>query len=246
MQENKSAPSYESVKSFYTDFDNYQDIYNRGFWKEYRQIAADMILASSGDGVAEINILDLGGGAMASLPSLLANDSIASYTIVDLVIRVSAELQKMKLIESDIRRFLESYCGPRYDAVVIFGVLEYLNKNDAIEVLRKLPKVMSPRARVVVHEPNTRAERHLEKGKGKQHAIELSTLLQGSGLRMKERRDYHLIWLRRIVNLIPFKVPLFFKLGLAIERYLGGGVDSLYLLELNDPEGSSGGNCDPF
>jgi cyclopropane fatty-acyl-phospholipid synthase-like methyltransferase len=230
MSEKNST--YESVKSFYKKFDNYQDLYNQGFWKEYRKIAADMILADFGN-CSSLRVLDLGGGAMASLPTLLADDLVHNYTIVDLVVRISSDLQKVNLIENDILSFLESYDGPRFDAVVIFGVLEYLSTEDAIKVLSKLPAVMSPRGRVLVHEPNARAERHLSKGQGKQHAIELGALLTGTGLRLGARCDYHLIWLRRLLNLSPFRFPALLKAGLTCERYFGGGVDSLYLLELD-------------
>lgn len=222
--------AHEQVSSFYKKFVNYQNLYNRGLWKEYRELACDLLVGGLGDR-EQLRVLDLGGGAMASLPSLLGSSRVTQYTVVDLVVQIPKELEKLTLVENDILSFLASYDGPSFDAVVIFGVLEYLRPGEAKEVMRRLPPILSEGARVLVHEPNSRAGRHLAKGDGRQRTIELDGVLPGTGLLLSKREDYHVIWLRRVFSLLRIHHPKLLRAGLAFERQLGGGVDSLYLLE---------------
>lgn len=238
------------TKEYYEGFEDYGDLYDTGFWRQYRREAASL-LAASLPPRSGLRVLDLGGGALLSLREIHADPRVLDYVVVDLVVKLPAGLPKVSTVISDILSYLEDYSGPAFDAAVFFGVLEYLGDTDAREALRLLAGHLSRDAAVLVHEPNARAAAYMTRGAGEQKTIELESMLPGTGLFLAERRDYHLPLLRAVYSKLGVKSAALLRGGLAIERALGGGMDSLYLLKRDSNEkvipsvsnvGSSGDN----
>ncbi|MBI4060216.1 MAG: methyltransferase domain-containing protein [Elusimicrobia bacterium] len=220
----------EGTKAYYEGFEDYGVLYDTGFWRQYRR-EAGRLLAAALPARTGLRVLDLGGGALLSLRELHADPRVSEYVVVDLVVKLPAGLPKVAATQSDILSYLRAYSGPPFDAVIIFGVLEYLKPADAEEVLRLVPGCLSPEGRVLVHEPNARAAAYMTRGQGEQRTVELESLLSGSGLALIERRDYHLPRVRAVCAKLGLRSPALLRMGLALERLLGGGADSLYLLK---------------
>ncbi len=218
------------TKEYYEGFQDYGTLYDTGFWRQYRREAA-AVLAAALPQRTGLRVLDLGGGAVLSLRELHADPRVSDYVVVDLVVKLPPGLAKVTSVTGDILSYLKAYRGPSFDAVVFFGVLEYLSDADAAEVLRLLPSRMTPDGRVLVHEPNARAAAYMTRGAGEQKTVELEALLPGTGLALIERRDYHVPWVRAAYSKLGLTSPVALRAGLALERSLGGGVDSLYLLK---------------
>lgn len=219
----------EGTKAYYEGFEDYGTLYDTGFWRQYRREAARLLGGSLPDRPG-LRVLDLGGGAVLSLRELHADPRVSDYVVVDLVVRLPAGLPKVSSAQGDAVAYLREHRGPPFDAIVLFGVLEYLKEGEVAELLRLLPRRLTPGGRVLVHDPNARAAAYMTRGAGEQRVIELEALLPGTGLRLVERRDYHLPRLRAVYAKLALRSPGLLRAGLALERRLGGGIDSLYLL----------------
>ena len=219
----------EGTKAYYEGFEDYGTLYDTGIWRQYRRVAASMVIAALPDRPG-LRVLDLGGGALLSLRELHADPRVSDYVVVDLVVRLPAGLPKVRSVTSDILSFIKGYSGPAFDAVIFFGVLEYLSDTDAAAALRLLPALLAPDGQVLVHEPNARAAAYMTRGDGEQKTVELEALLPGTGLELIERRDYDLPRLRTVLAKLKIKSPALLRAALTFERALGGGVDSLYRL----------------
>ena len=150
----------EGIKAYYEGFEDYGTLYDTGFWRQYRR-EAGRLLAAALPARSGLRVLDLGGGALLSLRELHADPRVSEYVVVDLVVKLPPGLPKVATAESDILSYLKTYAGAPFDAVIFFGVLEYLKDADASEVLRRLPAVLARGGRVLVHEPNARAAAYM-------------------------------------------------------------------------------------
>ncbi len=230
----------KGTKAYYEGFEDYGNLYDTGFWRQYRREASGWLSARLPSRPG-LRVLDLGGGATLSLRELHAEPRVAEYVVVDLVVKLPAGLPKVSSVESDLLTYLRSYRGQAYDAVVIFGVLEYLKDEDAAEALRLLPGLLVDGGAILVHEPNARAAAYMTRGDGEQKTVELRALLDGSGLALVGRRDYHVPWVRAVAKRLGLRSPFALRAGLALERALGSGMDSLYLLRAKSTEERTAG-----
>lgn len=230
----------EGTKAYYEGFEDYGALYDTGIWRQYRREAAAILAAAISD-KSGLRVLDLGGGALLSLRELHADPRVAEYTVVDLVVKLPAGIPKVKAVQSDAISYLKGYSGPAFDAVVIFGVLEYMSPKDAVEVLRLVSSRLAPGGKALIHEPNERAAAYMTQGQGEQRTVEVDRLLDGTGLELVERRDYDWPRLRSLLTRFRITSPALLRGALALEHAFGGGVDSLSLLRaLRDRDRGSG------
>jgi SAM-dependent methyltransferase len=143
-------------------FEGYEDYGRRGLWKAYRRRAARRLAARLGP--APWRVLDLGGGSLLSLPELVSDPRVASWTVVDLVDRLASKPAGVSLVRGDAAAFVAGWTGEPFHAVVCFGLLMYLPPAGARSLLEGLPRILVPGGVLLSHEPNASAAAHLEAG----------------------------------------------------------------------------------
>lgn len=214
------------VAARFEDFEDY-DRYGRGLWRAYRRRAARLLAAKLGP--APWRVLDLGGGSLLSLPDLVADPRVASWTVVDLVDRLGERPPKVSFVKDDAVRFVTAWSGPPFDAVVCFGLLMYLPPDAARGLLDALPRVMTPGASLLSHEPNASAATRLETGLERAAAADAALL--GWSRTLVETHN-HPIWWAVAARLGR---PRLWEGAagdalLAAEAAWGGGLDTLAVL----------------
>ncbi len=143
-------------------FEGFEDYgrYGRGLWRAYRRRAARLLVERMGP--APWRVLDLGGGSLLSLPDLVADPRVASWTIVDLVDRLGPRPPRVNVIVGDAGRFVAEHRGEPFDAVVCFGLLMYLKAEASRSLLAALGTVVKPGAVLLSHEPRAAAAAGLD------------------------------------------------------------------------------------
>ncbi|UPT74553.1 MAG: class I SAM-dependent methyltransferase [Elusimicrobiota bacterium] len=174
-------------------------------------------------------MLDLGGGSLLSLPDLVADPRVSSWTVVDLVDRLGERPPRVSFVKSDAARFVADWSGEPFDAVVCFGLLMYLPSDAARGLLDALPRVMKPGAALLSHEPNASAAGHLERGLERTAAEPAEP--RGWRVELREAHNHPLLW----AAAARLNAPALWEgaagdLLLAAEARLGGGLDDLAVL----------------
>lgn len=228
----------ENVEKYFREYrGTYEKVYNSGFWRAYRRLAYRR-LAAEAPGGGPWRVLDIGGGALVSLPDLLADARVREYTVVDLVSSLPEGLPKVKFVKSDALSFLEGCPPGGFDLAVIFGVLMYMEPAEARSVLEKLASAMRPGGAVAVHEAHNSGEAHLVTEGGLERAVDLEGLIAGLPFRVTAKESVHVLPVRRLVMAADRQLgrlglglpPGLFSALLGVERSLGTGVDRLWVL----------------
>lgn len=229
--------------------DAYAAAYSRGFWAAYRRriyhrIASRLPRAPAGS----LRVLDLGGGALLSLPDLLADPRVGRYVVVDVVDHLPPGLPKVESVAKDLQTYLaERRPGDeRFHVVILFGVLMYLGPEHALKTVRRLPDVLESGGLIVSHEPNARAAPYLVSESGLERPVDAALLTEGTGLSVELTEDYDVPLLRGLLNRFDRLLGgLTGRKGLVVsdrvaravvrcETLLGMGVDRFTLLQKRD------------
>lgn len=236
---NLNGPMRENVEKYFREYrGTYEKVYNSGFWRAYRRLAYRR-LTGAAPASGPWSVLDIGGGALLSLPDLLEDARVREYVVVDLISHLPEGLPKVRFVQSDALSFLQGCPPANFDLAVIFGLLMYMEPAEARAVLSKLAGALRPGAAVVVHEAGGAGEAHLVTEGGLERSVDLAKLVEGLPFRLIVDETYDVLPLRRLVmaadrllvRLLGRGVParLFLAL-LGFERALGAGVDRLWVL----------------
>lgn len=228
----------EELLRHYQTVSGYDDLYNKGLWRSYRLIATGLLR----DALPPVpaRILDLGGGAMLSLPALALDEGrVAEWTVVDMVDRLRPCPPRVRVIVSDALEFVRRAPEAAYDAAVVFGLLTYLSPESARAIVQRLSSVLKPGGLLLLHEPNRSSRRLLKSGLEK--PVDMDALLTpDSGFEQLYRRDFNIPLLRAVSSRVdraarsfgaaPPSEGWFGRRILGLEAALGGGLDTLLLL----------------
>lgn len=222
----------ESLEEYYRSVEGYAGVYGRGLWRAYRRAAYEAVRPRLQALGRPLRVLDIGGGAMISLPELVADPTVAEYTIVDLVISPELPGGKVRAVRADATEYLASCSPASFDAVVVFGVLYYWGKDKGGGLLSAIKRVVRADGCVLIHEPNAAAKGLVEDFA---EPFDLEPVAAQAGLTVLERGRSHIPWLRRAVARWERLTGRPLGQGscavlLGVERRWGGGVDTLCVL----------------
>ncbi len=246
------GPSLE-VSEYFDNFKGY-DSYYKGPWKYYRRRPMNIIRkkCSLKQGT---KVLDLGCGKMCSLPNLLLEANIDEYHCVDLSTKSLEELnrsftgnKKIKVYESDIIDFIET-CREKYEIILLFGVIMYLSRSDAIRLSSALSKVLSKDGMILIHEPNEKSKGRLDAyGCAMTHKFLNDFVSAMPGLSIAKIENYNIAVFRKLIFFLFKKRTVSLNLNRIgdfvwyleslLELMLAGtkfGCDSMIVLERDKP-----------
>lgn len=212
-------------------FEGFEDYgrYGRGLWRAYRRRAARLLADRLGP--PPWRVLDLGGGSLLSLPELVEDPRVASWTVVDLVDRLGARPPRVSVVVGDAARFIAEHRGEPFDAVVCFGLLMYLKPDASRALLAGLGRVVKPGALLLSHEPRARAAAGLDAGIERPVDVSAEAAPGGWLPVLAERHNHPLFWgaAARFGPAGLWEGSLGSAV-LAAESRLDGGLDALTLL----------------
>jgi len=230
----------EKVEKYFREYrGTYEKVFNSGFWRAYRRLAYRR-LAAQAPSSGPWRVLDVGGGALLSLPDLLEDARVREYVVVDLVSSLPEGVPKVRFVKSDALSFLRSCPAGGFDLAVIFGVLMYMEPAEARAVLEQLALALRPGAAVVVHEADRSGEAHLVTEGGLERSVDLDKLIEGLPFSVAADERFHVLPVRRVVmaadralaRVLGRGLPAgMFPALLGLERALGTGVDRLWVLK---------------
>jgi len=188
------------VKEYFDNFNNY-GAYYQGPWKLVRKRFVSAIRKKCAGG-RKINILDLGCGRSTSLPELLEDPNVLTYTCVDFSPDSLASLRnlrhpKLKIYESDIISFVQK-CDKRFDIVMLLGVIMYFPRPEALKLFSIIGKILNPDSLILLLEPSKGAEGKIDRySKAMTRDFLADLVMAGRGLKINWAKAYGVLWLRR-------------------------------------------------
>jgi hypothetical protein len=214
------------VARYFEDFEGYGR-FNDGIWRAYRRLSYNRFVRRMA-AKPPWRILDVGGGSLASLPDLLADERVLEYHIVDLVDNLKHKPSKLTFHKGDALTFARAYGGAKFDGAVVFGVLMYMPPERGCELLGLLSKALEPGAPVLVHEPNDRSTPYLNAEM--EHSVDVAALAGAAGFEVLSARNFNVPSCRGALRRLGPLAPSLARATLAVEAAMNSGVDGLYLL----------------
>lgn len=208
--------------------------YGTGLWAAYRRAAETLLRSHLPE--RPLRVLDLGGGALVSLPGLLEHPRLSEYVVVDLVDHLQPRPARLRVVRADALEYARSAETPPFDAAVIFGMLMYLTEERAAELLSRLRAIVAPGAPLIVHEPNETARPRLDAAL--ERPVDVARLARASGWDVLSTGCYNVPAVRAVCARVdrvfgplgPARCAPAASCAVALERRLGTGLDTLTLL----------------
>lgn len=151
----------ETIK-YWDDYENYE-LYYKGPWKYQRRRYVNEVRKKYAK-KEDIKVLDLGCGRMSSLPALLSDSNIIAYHCVDASKESLKALRgllgqnaKIQIYELDVIDFVNT-CKERYDIVILWGLVMYLSRSDAMRLFSGLGSILNNGGMILLDEPNEKAK----------------------------------------------------------------------------------------
>jgi 2-polyprenyl-3-methyl-5-hydroxy-6-metoxy-1,4-benzoquinol methylase len=101
-------------------------------------------------------IVDLGCGSGVLLRTLgeLGYRRLTGVDVSGEQAVLASAVASVRIETRDLRQFLENSPGDGYDVVFAFDVLEHFNKEEVLQILEGVRRILRPRGRLIAHVPN--------------------------------------------------------------------------------------------